>query len=67
MVPEDLPFQFIRDITDDFAEERILGEGGFGVVYKVRFRHPHKNCVVFQNNMVLLYQRGQKPSNFRMW
>jgi predicted Ser/Thr protein kinase len=78
MVPEDLPFQFIRDITDDFAEERILGEGGFGVVYKVRFRHPqfllttviclaNKNCVVFQNNMVLLYQRGQKPSNFRMW
>ncbi|KAG0529536.1 hypothetical protein BDA96_05G106900 [Sorghum bicolor] len=33
-VPEDLSFQFIREITDDFLEERILGEGAFGVVYK---------------------------------
>jgi len=36
MVLEDLPFQFIREITDDFSEERVLGEGAFGVVYKVR-------------------------------
>jgi hypothetical protein len=33
-VPEDLPFQFISEITDDFSEERRLGEGAFGVVYK---------------------------------
>ncbi|CAD6257253.1 unnamed protein product [Miscanthus lutarioriparius] len=33
-VPEDLPFQFIREITDDFSEERILGQGAFGVVYR---------------------------------
>jgi hypothetical protein len=39
MVPEDLSFQFIREITDDFSEKRILGEGAFGVVYKVRFGH----------------------------
>jgi len=59
-VPEDLSFQFIREITDDFLEERILGEGAFGVVYKVRLGHAqfslttvsclaNKNCVVFRN------------------
>jgi len=36
---EDVSFQFLREITDDFSENRILGEGTFGVVYKVRFGH----------------------------
>jgi len=31
---EDAPFQFLREITDGFSENRILGEGAFGVVYK---------------------------------
>ncbi|KAG2561512.1 hypothetical protein PVAP13_8KG164900 [Panicum virgatum] len=31
---EDLSFQFLREITDDFSEKRKLGEGAFGVVYK---------------------------------
>ncbi|KAG2561546.1 hypothetical protein PVAP13_8KG228400 [Panicum virgatum] len=31
---EDISFQFLREITDGFSEERILGEGAFGVVYK---------------------------------
>ncbi|KAG2561513.1 hypothetical protein PVAP13_8KG165100 [Panicum virgatum] len=31
---EDVSFQFLQEITDGFAEERILGEGAFGVVYK---------------------------------
>ena len=34
---EVLPFQVLREITDDFSEERKLGEGAFGVVYRVRF------------------------------
>jgi len=36
---EDVSFQFLREITDGFSENRILGEGTFGVVYKVRFGH----------------------------
>ena len=36
---EDVSFQFLREITDGFSEERILGQGAFGVVYKVRFGH----------------------------
>ena len=34
---EDLSFKFLWEITDGFSEERKLGEGAFGVVYKVRF------------------------------
>lgn len=37
MEVEDVTFQFLREITDDFSEEQKLGEGAFGVVYKVRF------------------------------
>ncbi|KAG2557098.1 hypothetical protein PVAP13_8NG091500 [Panicum virgatum] len=29
-----IPFQILREITDGFSEERKLGEGAFGVVYK---------------------------------
>lgn len=36
---EDVTFQFLREITDDFSEVRKLGEGAFGVVYKVRVGH----------------------------
>jgi hypothetical protein len=34
---DDVSFQFLQEITDGFSMERILGEGAFGVVYKVRF------------------------------
>ena len=26
----------LREITNDFSDERLLGQGGFGRVYKVR-------------------------------
>ncbi|CAL4899569.1 unnamed protein product [Urochloa decumbens] len=31
---EEVSFQFLEEITDGFSEERRLGEGAFGVVYK---------------------------------
>jgi len=37
--PEEVTFQFLREITDDFSKERKVGDGTFGTVYKVRFRH----------------------------
>ena len=36
MDAEDIPFQILREITDGFSEERKLGQGAFGVVYKVK-------------------------------
>lgn len=37
MEPEDVTFQFLQEITDGFSENRKLGSGSFGVVYRVRF------------------------------
>ncbi|XP_039776597.1 putative disease resistance protein RGA3 isoform X1 [Panicum virgatum] len=34
MDPEDISYQYLREITDCFSEERKLGQGAFGVVYK---------------------------------
>ncbi|CAL5027875.1 unnamed protein product [Urochloa decumbens] len=33
MEPEELTYQFLREITDGFSEKRRVGEGGFGTVY----------------------------------
>ncbi|KAM3299083.1 hypothetical protein ACQJBY_040523 [Aegilops geniculata] len=32
--PHSIPLQYLKQITKNFSEERILGQGGFGVVYK---------------------------------
>ncbi|XP_047060391.1 cysteine-rich receptor-like protein kinase 44 [Lolium rigidum] len=32
--PRALPLQFLKEITDNFSYERLLGEGGTGMVYK---------------------------------
>ncbi|XP_037444561.1 putative receptor-like protein kinase At4g00960 isoform X2 [Triticum dicoccoides] len=32
--PDHMPLQHLKDITNNFCNERILGRGGFGVVYK---------------------------------
>ncbi|PNT63875.1 uncharacterized protein LOC100845829 isoform X1 [Brachypodium distachyon] len=32
--PRKLPYQFIREVTNDFHVERVLGSGTFGTVYK---------------------------------
>jgi len=32
--PHDVPLRDLQEITDNFSDERILGRGGFGVVYK---------------------------------
>jgi serine/threonine protein kinase len=32
-LPKDLPLDFLRTITDQFSEERVIGTGAFGTVY----------------------------------
>ncbi|KAF8652091.1 hypothetical protein HU200_063037 [Digitaria exilis] len=32
--PRNLPLEYLRNITDNFSDDRLLGEGGFGTVYK---------------------------------
>ena len=33
--PREFTFQWLQRITNDFSEEREVGRGGFGTVYKV--------------------------------
>jgi len=33
---QSLSLKDLREITNDFSDERLLGQGGFGRVYKVR-------------------------------
>ncbi|KAF7013098.1 unnamed protein product [Triticum aestivum] len=33
-LPKHLPLDFLKSITDQFSEKRVIGEGAFGTVYK---------------------------------
>jgi hypothetical protein len=33
--PNALPLSLLEEITNDFSEERVIGRGGFAVVYKI--------------------------------
>lgn len=33
---EDVTFQVLKDVTNGFSEKQKLGEGAYGVVYRVR-------------------------------
>ena len=35
--PTDLKLSALQSITGNFSQERIVGTGGFGIVYKVNF------------------------------
>jgi hypothetical protein len=35
--PTSLTIRILQEITDNFSEERALGQGAYGKVYRVRF------------------------------
>jgi hypothetical protein len=46
---KEFTYQFLERITDDFSKERIVGRGGFGIVYKVIFVSLYMfNLYIFQ-------------------
>ena len=38
-MPRVMTLEYLKRITDNFSNKRLLGEGGFGKVYKVRLNH----------------------------
>lgn len=56
--PRDLPFELLQGITNNFSEERKIGQGGFGDVYKgvleertVAVKRIHINAHTFDNKL----------------
>ena len=49
--PLNLPLQYLRSITNNFSDERLLGEGGFGMVYKVRLNHIFRSCQAYATRL----------------
>lgn len=43
--PSKLPYQLIRQITNDFHQDRVLGSGTFGIVYKGVYEHGEEIAV----------------------
>ncbi|KAF8648321.1 hypothetical protein HU200_064902 [Digitaria exilis] len=57
--PCNLPLQYLQDITNNFSEERELGRGSFGVVYKGVLRNGHMVAV-----KKLLFLPGMHDKHF---
>ncbi|EAY80348.1 hypothetical protein OsI_35518 [Oryza sativa Indica Group] len=45
MNPTNVPYQLLKEITDGFSEERKLGKGGYGTVYKGEHKNGDKIAV----------------------
>ncbi|CAN6169808.1 unnamed protein product [Urochloa humidicola] len=48
--PRNVPLEYLRKITNDFSDKQLLGEGGFGKVYKG----------VFQNGRMIAVKKLKK-------
>jgi hypothetical protein len=44
--PTNLPFSLLKNITGNFSEDRVVGHGGFAIVYKVTFTCKIRNMHV---------------------
>ena len=56
-LPKELPLDFLRTITDQFSDNRVIGKGAFGTVYTVCSRLD--NLLHFRN---LLTKNAEKVS-----
>jgi hypothetical protein len=57
--PTSLTIRVLQEITDNFSEERALGQGAYGKVYMVRFT---QSILVF---LIVKYVCGPKQNNWR--
>jgi len=53
-LPQELPLEFLKEITNAFSDERKISDGAFGTVYKVwfgvhfffLFEHAGQLCII---------------------
>ncbi|KAL6639788.1 hypothetical protein ACP70R_022610 [Stipagrostis hirtigluma subsp. patula] len=62
--PREIPFQLLREITDNFSEERLLGRGAYGKVYMGMHKDGKKIAVKMLHDIPALdEQQFQKELN----
>uniref|UniRef100_A0A453E1F4 Protein kinase domain-containing protein n=1 Tax=Aegilops tauschii subsp. strangulata TaxID=200361 RepID=A0A453E1F4_AEGTS len=49
--PSKIPYQLLKQITNDFDKERILGSGSYGTVYKGVYENGGEIAVKILNNI----------------
>lgn len=53
-LPAELPYDFVKKITNDFSKKREISESPFGKLYKVRFSLIFI-CPQFQLKLIKIY------------
>uniref|UniRef100_A0A0E0MDT3 Protein kinase domain-containing protein n=2 Tax=Oryza punctata TaxID=4537 RepID=A0A0E0MDT3_ORYPU len=65
MDPTDITFRLLEEITDGFSEERKLGQGAYGTVYKGEFRDGKEIAVKMLHNDTLGFDDKQFENEFQ--
>lgn len=52
-----LPLEFFEGITKNFSERRQIGQGGSGIVYKVRFNHTFSAIGIYLGIIIFVNDR----------
>ncbi|PWA99295.1 Protein kinase, ATP binding site-containing protein [Artemisia annua] len=55
-----IPLQEIRSATKNFSKENLIGEGGYGQVYKGQFTERLQNCTAAVKRFYSHYSQGKK-------
>jgi hypothetical protein len=58
--PTNLPFALLKNITDNFSEDRVIGEGGFAIVYEVIFTCKIRNVYIWARLLCTISLRKKR-------
>ncbi|XP_015697973.1 serine/threonine-protein kinase TAO2-like [Oryza brachyantha] len=65
MDPKDITFRLLEEITDGFSEERKVGQGAYGTVYKGEFKNGDEIAVKMLHNDTLGFDDKQFENEFQ--
>jgi hypothetical protein len=58
--PTNLPFALLKNITDNFSEDRVIDEGGFAIVYEVIFTCKIRNMYIWARLLCTISLRKKR-------